>query len=344
MTPAKRKFFMNIEVLGMGQCNLRCPSCPVGNLPEVRNPMGAMRPELLSQIMSKATAECVVTGAGLFNWAEPLLHPRIEDLVRIVEEHRVPCFLSTNLNDIRNLEAALRANPTELRVSVSGFTQEIYGRTHRGGNIETVKRNMAELARLLKQTGAKTRIEVLYHRYKNNLDDEMRMKAYATELGFRFLPAWAFFMPLEKLIAYAEGDPSIAKLTTADLELIRSLALPPREALAATAPYRNSACTLLEDQITLDFRGNTMLCCAVYDASKYGVGDFLTANLADLQEKKRAHPLCSRCTKLGAHVYATYGAAEFHPIAIKNILHQYAAFLFTTPAAGAGQSPNLTTP
>jgi MoaA/NifB/PqqE/SkfB family radical SAM enzyme len=144
----------------MGQCNLRCPSCPVGNCREVRNPMAIMKPELLSQIMAKATSECHVSGVGLFNWAEPLIQPKIAEIISAVQQYGVPCHLSSNLNDIRNLEAALRVNPAHLRISVSGFTQRVYGQTHRGGDIEVVKENMRRLAELLVETQATTNVEV----------------------------------------------------------------------------------------------------------------------------------------------------------------------------------------
>ena len=40
----------------------------------------------------------------------------------------------------------MAANPDMLKVLLSGFTQEIYGQTHRKGDIELVKRNMANVA------------------------------------------------------------------------------------------------------------------------------------------------------------------------------------------------------
>lgn len=341
---ATKCFFFNIEVLGMGQCNLRCPSCPTGNFREVNNPAGAMKPELLQEIMTKAVSECVVTGVGLFNWAEPLLHPKIGELVRIVQHRGVPCLLSANLNDIRNLEAALEANPAELRISVSGFTQETYGLTHRGGCIETVKQNMNTLAMLLKKTKATTKIQVHFHRYKSNLDDEILMKEYAMKLGFAFSSAWALFMPLEKILAYVENDPLLATITAEDYAILDKLALPLREALAAVAPYRDSPCILQGDQITLDFRGNTMLCCAIYDADKYAVGAFLTTRLADIQARKESHPMCARCSKNGIHVYVTYGAADLQVVALKTVFRRYYQYLAETPAVGAGQNIRLNIP
>lgn len=144
-------FYFYINVIGA--CNLRCPSCPVGNLQEVRNPAGAMAPELLDRILAKARRECTVSGAGLYNWTEPLLHPRLAELVRVVHAHGIACHLSANLNLARNLEAVLRENPEFLRVSLSGFTQETYGVTHHGGQIERVKANMVELARVKREVG-----------------------------------------------------------------------------------------------------------------------------------------------------------------------------------------------
>src|SRR5580704_11655035 len=68
-------------------CNLRCPSClvgaPYGALSDW--PRGLMSPELLGQIVDKALRECRISAVGLYNWTEPLLHPRIAELVRAVK-------------------------------------------------------------------------------------------------------------------------------------------------------------------------------------------------------------------------------------------------------------------
>jgi MoaA/NifB/PqqE/SkfB family radical SAM enzyme len=60
-----RRFFLNIDVLG--SCNLRCPSCPVGNTKDFKPATGFMPPQLLASIIAKAKSECEVTGVGLFN-------------------------------------------------------------------------------------------------------------------------------------------------------------------------------------------------------------------------------------------------------------------------------------
>jgi len=310
------RFVFYIEILGSGQCNLRCPTCAVGNSDTVRNPMGLMRRPLLERIMTKATSECTVAAVGLYNWAEPLLHPELPQLVETVQSFGVPAHLSSNLNYAPNLVELMRANPAEFRISVSGFSQEHYGVTHRGGDIEVVKRSMRRLAEAKESTGATTRIHVAFHRYRDNVDEELRMAEYAAELGFDFFPMWAYMTPLEKVLAYVDGDASIARLDDDDRAVMARLMPAVDDALALSQRHRGKQCALLEEQVTLDFRGDVLQCCAVYDARAYRVTSFLDEPLAAIQSKRRAASICARCTRRALHVYYTYGAgAELDELA-----------------------------
>jgi MoaA/NifB/PqqE/SkfB family radical SAM enzyme len=311
------KFFFNIDVLGT--CNLRCPSCPVGNTKDYKLPMGYMSPETLKAILQKAQSECEVTGVGLFNWTEPILHPRLPELIRIVTEFGYSSYLSSNLNYLKNIDAIMAANPYSFRISNSGFTQDVYGYTHRGGDIEKVKKNMVELAAAKKRNNATTNIHVLYHRYKGNLEDEIKMKEFAESLGFGFQPVWAFFMALEKILAYDLKDPSISTITEEDEKLVDYLALPLKEAMEVSRKYSDSACTLQDSQITMDYQGNVQLCCATYDARKFTIASYLDTPISTIQKSKKSHSFCGTCSKAGGHVYVTYGATELEEIARRNI-------------------------
>ena len=218
----ENRFLFNVDILG--QCNLRCPSCPIGNSTNIKNPTGYMSPDLLDKILKKATAECEVTAFELYNWTEPLLHPKLPELIRIVRSYGVRCGLSANLNVIKNMEGILGANPTYLTISVSGFTQDGYGMTHARGKIDLVKQNMAEVARAKDRTGATMEVRVAFHRYLGNHQDELEMKEYTELLRFRFDPEWAYLMPLEKVLAYTAPDSIDVELTDQDRDLIDRLA------------------------------------------------------------------------------------------------------------------------
>ncbi|OGR00360.1 MAG: hypothetical protein A2505_08535 [Deltaproteobacteria bacterium RIFOXYD12_FULL_55_16] len=302
-----------------GACNLRCPSCPQGNVKDYRLPHGFMAPELLARIVAKAVAECEVAQINLFNWTEPLLHPQLPELIRIVQKAGIPCYLSSNLNILPNADAIMAANPASFKISISGFSQEMYGRTHRGGNVARVKAHMVELAEARKRNKATTRIFVNYHRYRHNLKEEPLLREFAAGLGFDFEPAWALMLPLEKILGFMEGDDPGLSLTEEDQALIGCLAVPLQEALAASQKHGASPCRLRQAQISLDFQGQVTLCCGVFDAREHTLGNYLDMPVAEIQAIRQSHPRCASCMRQGGHVYLTYGYPEIDELALANI-------------------------
>jgi MoaA/NifB/PqqE/SkfB family radical SAM enzyme len=320
-----KRFSLDIDVVGA--CNLRCPSCPQGNIKNYRLPHGFMEPDLLALIIEKAKSECHVTGVALFSWAEPMLHPKLPDLIRIVQDSGISCYLSSNLNVQRNADAIMAANPFSFRISVSGFTQEVYSYSHRGGDIEKVKKHMVELAEAKKRNNATTRIYVYYHRYKHNLREEPLMREFAAGLGIDLQPGWALILPVEKILAYMDEDASDFPLTGEDRQLIDHLALPLKEALNISQKYKNQTCSLRDTHISMDFQGNVQLCCGIFHAGRFTLGNYLTMSLDEIQRLRQSHNMCSRCIRRGAHVYMTYGADELGAAAMANIAPEDAELL-----------------
>ncbi len=291
-----------------------------------------MERELLDRILTKGQGECELVGVGLYNWTEPLLHPRLDELVGVVHAHGLPCDLSSNLNNMREVEKVLRQNPRSLRISNSGFTQELYGVSHRGGNIETVKQNMKELLKLKNEMGSTTLIELHYHRYRDNLGDEMLMREYCAELGIGLVPVLAFFTPVEKVVAYLENDPSLATVTDADRDIMGKLLLPLEQAMEIVKPYAGKACLLQEAQITIDFRGAVQLCCATYDSNAYTLCDYLTTPLADIQGMKYESSMCTKCLSHGIHVYYTAGTGDLNKAAAERAPEEHRQMMLNLPS------------
>jgi MoaA/NifB/PqqE/SkfB family radical SAM enzyme len=282
---------------------------------------------LLKEIVKKAKSECRVMGFELFNWTEPILHPKLPEMIRFVQSEDIKCDLSSNLNTLRNIDDVMAANPFRFRISCSGFRQENYGRTHRGGDIERVKKNMVLLAEAKKRQNATTRIHVLYHRYKHNLKDEPLLRQLAKGLGFEFQTCWAYLMPLEKILAAATGQSNDATISPEDRSLMDSLALPLPQAMEVSKTRREQPCLLQDSKIAIDYQGNVQLCCATYDARKFTIGNYLDLSIDEIQARKYKHEMCGRCAAQGAHVYVTYAAPEFEEIAARNVAPEDAAFL-----------------
>lgn len=306
---------MDIHIDVVGTCNLRCPSCPQGNVAAGASRKGLLEASLLDRILSKATDEFTVRSVLLYNWTEPLLHPRLADLVRVVRGHGLPCHLSSNLNSIARLDEVLKAQPDSLRISLSGFDQERYSRTHRGGDVERVKENMVELSGALERTGSPTHVEVCFHRYRDNAEDERRMSRLAARLGFGFSTLWAVLCPIEKAIELKDGPPPPE---TELAELLELIAYPIREGMdfvRRTPRYRTRECSLWEDQLVLNHLGDVQLCCAVYDSTRFGLGAYLDRPLERIQADRRGHSACRECMGAGLHVMYTQRVPELERIA-----------------------------
>jgi len=328
----KASFYFNIDIVGA--CNLTCPSCPNGNLKgAVTNPKGFMQPDLLQKIITKAKAEYQISGVGLFNWYEPLLHPQLPALIKIVKDAGLQCDLSSNLNILKNPEAIVAANPNSIRISISGFNQNTYKLTHQGGDVEKVKENMQLLADAIKSTNSKTKTHVLYHRYLGNLDEEISLKAYSEKLGFEFKPVWAFFMPLEKLMSYGYPELNEAKITEEDKAIIDRLAIPLKDMLQAARLRKDRPCKLKDSQMTMDCQGRVQLCCAVFDSTRFTLANFLDHSKDEFQEKKDMNEMCTKCMDRGLHAYATYDVPNLNTMAKLRIFNHYAnaGFAFEFP-------------
>jgi MoaA/NifB/PqqE/SkfB family radical SAM enzyme len=301
---------LHIDVVG--GCNLRCPSCAVGNMGLI-NPTGLLEPEHLARIVKKAATEYRISVVLLFNWAEPFLHPKLPELIQIVRDEGLKVALSTNLNFVRRIDDVMIAGPDFIRVSLSGFTQETYGRTHARGQIEKVKTNMRLLAEAKQRVGnTRTQVQVFYHKYRDNLHEVELMRQYASELGFAWLEHWAYFLPLEKVLDLADGN-----LGAKDREFVEdAFALPIKEALDVAKAFGPHECPTYSRQIVLDVKGDLKLCCGTYDTSRNGgLGSFVDMTPEDVWRAKSNHPTCTKCMDEGVHLYATF--PEFPELAAK---------------------------
>jgi MoaA/NifB/PqqE/SkfB family radical SAM enzyme len=300
MTVEKPKVGFYIDVFS--SCNLRCPSCLVGNKFGRGGdiPKGLMTAEHLGRILDKATSECIVPWVGLFNWTEPLLHPKLPDLVKEVVGRDLYCMLSSNLN-LRpdfDFEALLAARPDWFRISLSGFTQDGYGRGHAGGDIEVVKSQMQRLSAACDSVSSKTSIQVLFHVYKHNVKEADEMRAFAVNLGFAFEAIYAQMYPIEKLLKINRGE-----VSADDRQLMDMLVVPVDKALIETSLQPINNCFMMDDQMVLDVSGRVVLCCGTSLNRENIIGDYMTLDFAEIQRRKNLNNLCTECMAVNVPAY-----------------------------------------
>jgi hypothetical protein len=160
---------------------------------------------------------------------------------------------------------------------------------------------------------------VSFHRYKNNLQEEPLMRDFAVSLGFDFEPVWALMFPLEKILAYMDEEAQDFPLTEEDHQLIDRLALPFKKTLEFAKKHSSQPCSLRDSQVSMDFLGNVLLCCGIFDAGKYTIGNYTDMPLDEIQRIRQSHQMCGLCMRHGGHVYLTYRVPEMDELLLKNI-------------------------
>ncbi|MBI4880141.1 MAG: radical SAM protein [Planctomycetes bacterium] len=163
---------LNVEVTN--RCNLRCTYCPAHLHPQ--RPRLDLPYELFQDILERAPT---VRTLLPFQWGEPLLHPRILDMLRFAAARGVRTFLTTNgtLLDRTMQEGLLSSGLTRLTVSVDG-ADELHLR-RRGVELAPIRERVKELCRLRDQSGSALRVDV------SLVLDETTAAGYA-----EFLRAW----------------------------------------------------------------------------------------------------------------------------------------------------------
>jgi MoaA/NifB/PqqE/SkfB family radical SAM enzyme len=169
-------------------CNLKCPVCPTGLASLNRRPI-AVDVALYERVLEE-TGPRLLTLA-LYAWGEPLLHPRLSEILKITQKYNMATFLSTNgqnLDDDRVLEALIRYPTTYLIVALDGLTDETNSRFRVGARLEPALTGVRKLAKLKKDTGSPS--PIIHMRYlvmKHNQHEYSRVKEFAEKNMFDFL-------------------------------------------------------------------------------------------------------------------------------------------------------------
>jgi len=150
--PSKPWYPVQLHVETSAVCSLHCPLCPAG--------MGLTGTN--RSIMPFATFRDLMDEVGdytlsalMWGWGEPLLNPKLADMIDYACGKNVVTVVSTNGQWLRSEDDAERlvsAGLDCLIVSMDGATQDVYSRYRVGGEVERVTRCL-ELIR-----DAKTRL------------------------------------------------------------------------------------------------------------------------------------------------------------------------------------------
>jgi len=294
------------QVVVCNACNLRCISCPLGNIAE-QQPTGLMSLETFGQVLDKLLLEVPYLGiVQLYNWGEPLLHPQLPDMIRLAAAKGVLCAVSSNLSLKTDLEPLLREGPGYFRVSLSGWGPN-YARTHNKGDWQLVKANMERLAILREQYCPQMPIEAAFHIYRHNLADFEACRDFCGQRGIIMRPHLAALLPLDNPADYLAGKP----LSPQAIEVLDMLKIPLEEALALAKSERHLSCNF-EHAINIDWDLSVKQCGLYFRREGNVVADnYLETSLESIMRQRKGNVLCTSCRKHGLHRFCrTYTQHE----------------------------------
>lgn len=186
LAPWSWPLHMNIELTNY--CNLRCPVCPTG-AGKVNRPYANMDINLFERLMNEVGPYLLT--ASLWAWGEPLLHPQLSDVLRIIEKHAVVPLISTNgqnLSDEAVIDALVRHPPGYLIVAIDGLTDETNSKYRVGAKLESTLAGMSRLSEIKRDRGLEA--PILHMRYlamKHNEHEIEHVREFATRVGFDLL-------------------------------------------------------------------------------------------------------------------------------------------------------------
>lgn len=324
-------FFIDV----VGTCNLKCPSCAVGNMP-AQFAKGLMSEEMFVEVLEKIEADYANYKrkfVDLYNWGEPGLHPKLSKLIYHAKERGFGVGISSNLNVFPDLRDTIKASPDYLRISFSGTRKATYEWTHRGGNVYAMKANMYRIREYLDRYQSNTIVQAGFHVYRSNFPhDFLEARDMCDELGFIFAPTIATVMPVEKVVAYAQGDKD-----QFERELEDKLVIPVEKELDI---FRENGpacedCQFRHARTTINYDGTVALCCASYEKDKIIADDFRTVSPEAIRQRKYEHSFCEPCmTSHTNKLFTGYNVRERNEFAVNILGPLFDAYLKETTYIG----------
>lgn len=134
------------------RCNLRCPMCLTGKGEVKEVSSGMMDMSLFNAIVTQLIDKPIIRTA-LFFRGEPLLHPKIVEMVSLAAQYNLRPYFHTNgtLMTQELAEGLIKAGLTYISFSFDGENKEEYEATRVGGRHETTFKNIVGFLEIKKQ-------------------------------------------------------------------------------------------------------------------------------------------------------------------------------------------------
>ncbi len=189
-----------------GRCNAKCKYCYTGNS---GHPQGKdIGIDEFSRALDVLKTNNLLNESVCFHlyvWGEPTLHPRLGEIISIIQNNSFHYMISTNMGHVIDFQKNWFDFLDGIIVSMSGFTQESYNIIHKL-NLEIVKSNIIDLVNKAVVAGFNTKkIRIAHHLYQFNVEEIPYLYKFAKKLNVDYHPYYAIFGDLDMTYRFTQG-------------------------------------------------------------------------------------------------------------------------------------------
>ena len=273
-------------------CNAKCRWCTTGLKNRICPAMPEyMAPELFERGLNRLFQLGWIndeTKIELHNWGEPFLHPKLDEILRILTENGLRFYLSTNGSIYRKLPTKALKNMERLTISIPGMSKDSYEKIHRL-DMETVQENIRKFSADLKAAGVGERLFITFQVYQFNLSELSSARRFAEELGAAFTPNTAYFNDYRITQSFLTGTMQKDELYEAAAQLFL-------HGYQKSGSVEETHCRLW-DQVCFDHAFNLVPCNRL--TANERLGNLFDDRSEDLIDGRICYKECKNCIESG---------------------------------------------
>ena len=290
-----------------GRCNAKCKYCytgssshPKGNDIDVEKFSKSINILKTNKLLSESVC------FHLYVWGEPTLHPRLGDIISIIQNHGFHYMLSTNMGHVIEFQRNWFNHLDGIIVSMCGFSQESYNIIHKL-DFETVRSNIINLVNNAIAAGFNTqKIKIAHHIYQFNIEEIPYLYKFAKDLNVEYHPYYAIFGDLDMTYRFIQGllKPDEWKHVSSEIfgnQIRKRVQNNPR-----------NGCRQF-DRLVLDENCNVLTCCCLpRNHASYKISNVFDSDFIEKLTKWVPDENCQSCIKNGLSQYKGNGVGHFN--------------------------------
>ena len=282
------KFPTRVDLEVTNLCGLRCVMCPRKLM---TRPVGFMSMQLVEKVIKEIDEKKDPTfdHVALHQIGEPLLHPNIVEIVKLVKRFGLCAVLTTTATLLTESisRELFAANVDALSIDLDSLDKQQYARIRVGADLDVVRRNIDQCIEMRQQLpDCKTKVDIQTIMMRENAGQVAEVEK---EYGERIRSIGGTFVAK----TFEQWGGVVPDMTSGGVEA------------PSTVP-----CTQAEFAVIIQWNGDAVICCMDYDG-KTKVGNVYESTIEELwlndlfnsyrrriKEGDKTMPHCGTCPHL----------------------------------------------